>query len=342
MNLLRTLRWRLVGAMLAIFVLALGMAAGLGALERHQRATRAAVPGILDQEPYQDALALACFGLPALVLIWLVSSWSLRPLARASSQARAMGPRDIAARISRDGLPAEIVPLVDAVNGALDRMAEAFAAERRFTENAAHELRTPLAVLGLRLQRAKLSDAKPDWPAIEQDIARMNRLVAQMLDLARRENSARAEGAGSALPLVNLSRIAREAAAMIVPMAEAQGRAVAIDLPDALMVRGDADDLREALCNVLENAASHGRGTIGLQAGPIEPGGETRLIVSDEGPGLSTELETTAFERFRKGGQSEGTGLGLSIVREVVRNHGGKVAFLPGSPCRVEIRLPKK
>lgn len=338
MNLFSTLRWRLVGAMLAIFLLALAMSAMLGALEVPGRTWHAVIPGFLDQEPYQDALVLACFGLPALLLIWLVSSWSLRPLARASAEARAVGPRDISARISRDRLPAEIVPLVDAVNGALDRMAEAFAAQRRFTENAAHELRTPLAVLGLRLQRAKISDAKPDWPAIEQDIARMNRLVAQMLDLARKENSVRS---GGALPVVNLSRIAREAAAMIVPIAEAQGRAMAIDLPETLMVQGDADDLREASCSLLENAVAHGRGTIGLQGQASKAEAETRLIVSDEGPGLSPDLRATVFERFRKGAYSEGTGLGLSIVREVVRRHAGDVAFLQGSPCRVEIRLPK-
>jgi two-component system sensor histidine kinase QseC len=144
MSALRTLRGRLVGAMLAIFLFALAASALMDALH----APRAWVlPRLLNAEPYQDALVLACFSLPALFLIWLVSSWSLRPLARASREARAVGPLDPAARISRAGLPAEITPLVDAVNGALDRMADAFEAERRFTENAAHELRTPLCVL---------------------------------------------------------------------------------------------------------------------------------------------------------------------------------------------------
>ncbi len=80
----------------------------------------------------------------ALILIWLIASWSLRPLARALEEAGRIGPRHPDARLSRARLPAEILPLVDAVNGALDRMTSAFAAERRFTENAAHELRTPL------------------------------------------------------------------------------------------------------------------------------------------------------------------------------------------------------
>jgi two-component system sensor histidine kinase QseC len=336
MSPLRTLRGRLVAAMLAILLLALAMSIVLGARENPAPTVfgrqSPAAPELLDREPYQDGLVLACFSVPALLLIWLVSSWSLRPLARASEEARAAGPGAAAARISRNGLPAEIVPLVDAVNGALDRMAEAFAAERRFTENAAHELRTPLAVLGLRLQRARQSAAAPDWDAIERDMAQMNRLVAQLLDLARRENAGRA-GGGDVLPPVNLSRIAREATAMIVPIAEAQGRAVEIDVPDTLMVRGEANDLREAL----ENAALHGSGKIGLQA---RAGAEAHVIISDEGPGVPPGSEASVFERFNKGSRSEGTGLGLSIVREVIRNHGGQVAFAPGAPCRVEVRLP--
>jgi two-component system sensor histidine kinase QseC len=342
-NPLRTLRGRLVAAMLAILVLALAMSVMLGARETPVEKPALGVSGgtpvapeLLDREPYQDGLVLACFCVPALLLIWLVSSWSLRPVARASEEARAVGPRAPAARISRNGLPAEIVPLVDAVNGALDRMTEAFAAERRFTENAAHELRTPLAVLGLRLQRARQSAVPPDWEAIERDMAQMNRLVAQLLDLARKENAGRA-GDATVLPLVNLSRIAREATAMIIPIAEAQGRTVEIDVPDSLMVRGEANDLREALCNLLENAALHGSGKIGLQA---RAGAEALLLISDEGPGVPPGAEASVFERFNKGSRSEGTGLGLSIVREVIHGHGGQVAFVPGAPCRVEVKLP--
>jgi two-component system sensor histidine kinase QseC len=344
MNPLRTLRGRLVAAMLAILLLALAMSVMLGARETPVGKPGAVgsgsappvLPELLDREPYQDGLVLACFCVPALLLIWLVSSWSLRPLVRASEEARAVRPGAPAARISHNGLPAEIVPLVEAVNGALDRMAEAFAAERRFTENAAHELRTPLAVLGLRLQRARHAAAPPDWEAIERDMAQLNRLVAQLLDLARRENASRADGA-TVLPAVNLSRIAREALAMIVPIAEGQGRAVEIDVPETLMVCGDAHDLREALCNLLENAALHGRGTIGLRACA---GAEAHVIVSDEGPGVPPGTEASVFERFNKGSRSEGTGLGLSIVREVIRSHGGQVAFVSGAPCRVEVKLP--
>ena len=339
MNPLRTLRGRLAAAM--ALILLLGVAASV-LLDRLPSARGLAqhfpMLGLLDVEPYQDALVLACFSLPALILIWAVSSWSLRPLAQVSRQAQAVGPADPAARLSRTGLPAEITPLVDAVNGALDRMADAFAAERRFTENAAHELRTPLAVLGLRLQRAQQADhggaSGLDWPAIERDLAQMNRLVAQLLDLARKENAGR-DGAG--LQSMNLSRVGREAAAMLLPLIEAHGRTLTIDVPEALPLLGAADDVRDALCNLLENAALHGKGAITLRAAAIGAGAE--IIVTDEGAGVPPGLERAVFERFRKDSASHGSGLGLAIVREVARRHGGQVEFMQGAPCRVRMVL---
>jgi len=318
--------------MLLILVLFIGASAVINASHRP------GAPVAPENEPYQDALVLAGFTVPALILIWVVSSWSLRPLARASQEARAVGPLDPSARISRNGLPAEITPLVDAVNAALDRMANAVEAERRFTENAAHELRTPLAVLGLRLQRAQHGEqgAAPEWSAITQDLAHMNRLVSQLLELARKENASH-EG-GSALPVVNLSRIGREAAAMILPLAEAQGRALNIDLPETLNVHGDALDLRDAISNLLENAAVHGHGHITLR-GHATSGKSVTLEITDEGPGIPPGEEDAVFERFRKASASTGSGLGLAIVRTVARRHGGHVQFVPGGG-RVMLRLP--
>jgi two-component system sensor histidine kinase QseC len=328
---LRTLRGRLIASMLAILVIAVGLSTALDRMAGARAPTAS-------EEPYQDALVLALFTLPALLLVWFVSSWSLSPLARISQQARAVGPRNPAARLSPSGLPAEIVPLVDAVNGALDRMSEAFETERRFTENAAHELRTPLAILGLRLQRARHADDF-DWPAIDRDLAQLNRLVSQMLDLARKESAGRQYPAAQRSE-VNLARIAREACASILPLAEAQGRRISITLPDNLPVPGDADNLRDALRNLLENASIHGAGEITLQAHAENDC--VVLRISDEGPGLAPAVAHAAFERFTKSPRSPGTGLGLAIVREVVHAHGGTVGFVPGDSCCVEMRIPRK
>jgi signal transduction histidine kinase len=227
---------------------------------------------------------------------------------------------------------------VDAVNGALDRMTEAFETERRFTENAAHELRTPLAILTLRLQRARHAN-DCDWPAIDRDLAQLTRLVTQMLDLARKQSAVR-QSTASPLPEINLARLAREACGDILPLVEAQHRQISITLPENLPLQGDPDNLRDALRNLLENASIHGTGTITLES-QSEPT-QITLHITDEGPGLTPAESAAAFNRFTKSPHSPGTGLGLAIVREVIHAHHGTVAFVPGPTCHVEIRIPRK
>lgn len=321
-----SLRVRVAAAMAALFLLT----AGLGALMRHGTPPPAGV-----DEPYQDTLVLAGFTLPALILIWAVVGWSLRPLSRASEEAARIGPGHIDARLPRAGVPADILPLVDAVNGALDRMAGAFAAERRFTENAAHELRTPLAVLSLRLQRARDSGTPPDWPAIDADMAQLTRLVGQMMDLARKEHAGRAPP----LALADPARLAREAAAQILPLAEARGRALDLRACPVPGIAVAADDVRDALVNLLENAVLHGAGAITLTVS-AEDGG-VAFIVADTGAGPPAALRHALFDRFARHGAAPGSGLGLAIVREVARTHGGRVGFLPGPACRVSLWLPR-
>ena len=338
---LESLRGRLVASMLLVFSLGLGGALALRPLEEHRTAS-GRHGFVLLQEPYQDLSMLLPFSLAAVALIWLVSGWSLRHLASASREAAVVGAFNPGARISTRSLPGEVRPLVDAVNGALDRLAEAYAAEQRFVADAAHELRTPLAVLSLRLQRAKL-DGDLDWGAIERDLAQVNRLAGQLLDLARKEHAHQA-GAAAGWPVANLSRLAREAAAALIPLAEQAGRVLDVELPASLPVRGRVDDLRDMVRNLLDNALVHGRGTVRLvgQVGVVRDGRqEAWITVSDEGPGVPAGLGEAVFDRFRKADpESMGHGLGLAIVREVARGHGGSVEFLPGLGCQVRIALP--
>jgi len=323
-----SLRFRLVASMLAVFVVAVAAAAALDRID----IVGAVSP---DEEPYQDGLVLACFSLALLVLIWVVSHWSLRPLSRASAEAREAGPHNPGLRLTAERLPTEVLPLVDAVNGALDRMEAAYQAERRFTSDAAHELRTPLSVLSLRLQRARI-EGQMDWAAIDGDVRQMTHLVNRLLDLARKEQAGRER----APQQVNVSRVAREAAAMITPLAEQAGRGLVVDLPEALPVSGRADDLRDMILNLLDNALAHGKGTISLQG--RRQSGRCLLDVSDEGQGVPAAMAEAMFERFRKAQPaSPGTGLGLAIVREVAQSHGGDARFVPGPNCRVRIDLPK-
>jgi two-component system, OmpR family, sensor histidine kinase TctE len=295
---------------------------------------------LLDDD-YLQLAVIALFVIASLVAIRFISSWTLRPLARVSREAAAIGPANVSARLASDGLPSEIRPLVEAANAALERLARAYLSERRLTADAAHELRTPLAVLSLRLQKAKLGAAL-DWPTIEGDLARLSRLVGQLLDLARKENRARDDETGD-LTSLNLARMVREAAAAVLPLAERAGRQVEVDAPDVVPIRGHADDLRDLVTNLLDNALVHGRGAVRVNVrSDGNPGRESVLVeVSDQGPGVPDALRGELFDRFRKGEPaSPGAGLGLAIVRQVARSHGGEARFVRGPGCSVQVSLP--
>jgi signal transduction histidine kinase len=297
----------------------------------------------LFEEGSEQLTIIVPFALLGLALIWLISGWSLRPIARASREAAQVGPQRPDLRISARALPQEIQPLVEAVNGALDRLSRAYAAERRLTTDAAHELRTPLAVLNLRLQRARLT-GNTDWSAVERELAQMGRLVDQLLDLARKESLSRQMRAEEQ-PAINLSRVVREAAATVLPLMEARGRELGIEVPDSVSVRGNTDDLRDMVRNLLENALLHGRGKVtvrieGPEAGPRKEPTPVTLVVADEGTGVPAGQEEAVFQRFRRLDiETPGSGLGLAIVRHVARTHGGDAHFVPGT-SRVVVHLP--
>lgn len=275
------------------------------------------------------------FGLFCSIAIVWTSVWSLRPILRAAAD---LERSDRFGRLDVGRLPTEVRPFAESVNSALDRLQQAYESEKRFTASAAHQLRTPVTVLALRIQKARL-EGNPDWPALEQDVGHLTRIVSQLLDLARKESGHRTE----TLQLVNIARTTREAAATVLPLAEDLGRRLEVTAPDSVLVRGYAGHLSDMIRNLLENALLHGRGAVQAEvtvgAGSAVP--EAVLTVVDEGAGVPAELREAMFERFQKGdASSPGAGLGLAIVREVARAHGGDVSFLPTAQCRVEVRIP--
>lgn len=343
---LRSLRGRLIGSMTVLLCGGLALVSALHALEQdgHDpggRLGRVAGRFLIGDElpePWQDLAVLLPFSLVMLLLIGAVTAWSLRPLLRASQEAASAGPHDPAARIATANLPSEISPLVEAVNAALDRLTAAYETERRFTANAAHELRTPLATLSLRLQRTRHDGAPIQWEAVEADLVVMRRLIEGLLDLARKE------AAGRSGTTLNLSRIVREAAAGIEPLVQQAGRALLVELPDALWITGNADDLRDMVRNLAQNALVHGQGRIHIHLGQDAGAGlgeSAVLDVCDDGPGIASADREIVFERFRKGSPSvQGSGLGLAIVRAVASAHGGRVGFVDHPGCRLRVVLP--
>lgn len=293
------------------------------------------------EESIEPMLLLVPSGILALATIWLVGSWSLRPLERASREAADVGPGNPNARVSAEGLPAELLPLVGAVNGALDRLSRAYEAERRLTADAAHELRTPLAVLDLRLQRAQLT-GDVDWRVVRRDFEHLNRVVAQLLELARMESAAREHPRPAR---VNFARVVREAIAMVLPLADEAGREIDVDMDERapILLQGHAADLRNMVRNLLDNALFHGRGkiTVTLRSeAPQTDGAAIILRVQDEGAGVPEYLRETVFDRFRKGkASSAGSGLGLAIVRHVADRHGGFARVDPNAVNCIEVVL---
>lgn len=281
---------------------------------------------------FLPGLIFVAFAGVGLVAAWLVAAWSLRPLGLAAKEAALIGPDRPEARLSIAELPTEIRPMAEAVNQALDRVAAAYANEKRFTAEAAHALRTPLAVLDLRLQRAA-QGGHIEWPAVRGDLAELSRVVAGLLTLSRADRAGRMRTVAE----VNLSRLAREAAAAFSPRLEALGRAIEVTAPNVpILLQGEAGELREMVFALIDNALNHGAGTVALD---LKRQGEAIVLgVGDQGAGLPAAEWEAVFERFHKvDGTSPGAGLGLAIVRQIARNHGGDAHFVAAS--RVEVVL---
>lgn len=283
---------------------------------------------------YLELLVLvAPFAVAAPVAAYLAARWSLRPLERIEKDAQAFSPRNPQQRLHEDQAPLEVRGLVRAVNGALDRMAEAYDHERQFTANAAHALRTPLSVMSLRLQQA-IDGGQIDPAIYTQDLQRLRRVVDQLLTLGRIDS---VEFRPETLKL-DLSRIARRTAAELLPIAEAQGRTFELESDKPHLGVGDEETVSLIVRNLVENALSHGRGVIRITTGSSAE--HAWLSVADEGPGPTDDIRINAFSRFVRSSTSKGSGLGLAIARNAAREIGGDIVWEGRSTIRLALKHP--
>ena len=264
----------------------------------------------------------------ALGLWWLIAI-SLAPVQRLAREAGARGADRLEA-LPLDRLPGEMEPLVRAFNGLLARLESAFEAQRGFIADAAHELRTPLTAL--KLQIGLLQGAQPG-PELDEAVQRLKagvdragRVVEQLLALARAEPRA-----GAGLEEIDVAVVARQALADAQPQAQRRGVALELDAPVAVPISGDAQALRGALRNLMDNAANYGAKRAILQVRAF-PGGWS-ACVDDDGPGIPAAQRARVLERFQRAheGDVAGSGLGLAIARAVARQHGASLR-LTGSP----------
>jgi signal transduction histidine kinase len=257
--------------------------------------------------------------LAALAIGALTLRGGLRPLQTLAREAAHITPAESERRLPVAGLPRELGPLVRAINAALDRLDQGFRAQRDFTADAAHQLRTPLAILAAHLDT--LGD-QAIAASLREDVARMSRLVEQLLLVAELE----------ALTLkpderADLSALAVEVAEAVAPLALARRRSIAVAGAEAsVIVHGNHDALHQALRNLVENALNHtAEGTtVDIVVGTRPP----RLTVSDHGPGVAATDRQMLFKRFWRAdrGNGRGAGLGLAIVQRIVTAHGARVS----------------
>jgi signal transduction histidine kinase len=241
----------------------------------------------------------------------------LRPLVNASEMAKKINPTRTDVRLPPEEIPKEILPLVQAVNQALDRLEAGFRVQREFTADAAHELRTPLTILRSRIDTlADRGIAK----ALHQDIDGMARIVGQLLDIAELETFSI-----DPQEKADLRAICAEVAEFAAPLALAKGKNIALSGSDAsVWVNGNPEMLSRAIRNLVENAINYAPPGTTVEI-VVENSGMVRVL--DEGPGIKEDERELIFQRFwrRDRRRAGSAGLGLSIVQRIADTHAATV-----------------
>jgi len=243
---------------------------------------------------------------------------ALRPLLNASEMAKKINPNRTDVRLPPEEIPKEILPLVQAVNQALDRLEAGFRMQREFTADAAHELRTPLTILRSRVDT--LADRGVS-KALHQDIEGMARIISQLLDIAELESF-------SIDPheKADLRTICAEVAEFAAPLALAKGKNIALSGSDAsVWVNGNPEMLSRAIRNLVENAINYAPPATTVEI-VVEGSGMVRVL--DEGPGIKEEERALIFQRFwrRDRRRTGNAGLGLSIVQRIADTHAATIS----------------
>lgn len=257
--------------------------------------------------------------MPVLIGLMLLALQSLlRPLRETSEAAARITPRNLSARLSTDSAPTELVPLIDAFNQTLERLEQGFRVQQQFLGSAAHELKTPLALMRGQIEL----DGTADRETLLTDIDVMARQVHQLLHLAEAS-----EAYNYKFEPLNAVDVAVEVVGFLSRLADRHAVQLDLNLPERAVVwQGDKGALFTLLKNLLENAIQHSaRGdvvTLSLDA--------AGLSVRDEGHGISPAHRAHLFERFWRGPRPDplvpqGAGLGLSICQEIALAHGWRL-----------------
>ena len=293
--------------------------------------------------------ATAAIGATAAVLLatlaflaWIITSRATADLARLASELETVE----AGSLDRRLVPrrtTEVDRLSAVLNRLLARLEDALGHLRRFTADAAHELRTPIAALRARIEvtlaRARSADEYREGlvDALEQT-ERVGRLADDLLTLSA------VEGGTIGAELVRLDSVAREVAEFLDPVAQEQGRRFACAADEPVTVAGSAELLKRLLLNLVDNAFSHTAPSAAVRLSVRADPDTATIEVRDEGAGIPTADLPRVFDRFHRGRTSaRGAGLGLALCREIAAGHRGRIALgsTPGAGTTVTVTLPR-
>jgi signal transduction histidine kinase len=264
-----------------------------------------------------------------LVVIPLVVRGVLRGLRRAAARAEHIDIDERGVRLPVAGIPTEIEPLVRAVNDALDRLDAGYERHKRFLTDAAHELRTPVAILATRIATLP---ASPERARLIQDAARLSTLTDQLLDLQR---LGRQE---ERFERVDLVAAAEGVVADLAPIAFSAGYEMSFEAaPGPLVTAGDRMSIERAVTNLVQNAIEHGGNNGRITVSVAAP---AMIEVADEGRGVPpTERERIFQPFYRLRPRDRGAGLGLNLVAEIMRLHGGRIELATVEPDGARFRM---
>jgi two-component system sensor histidine kinase QseC len=255
------------------------------------------------------------------ILLWIAVARGLRPLVELTSEVERREPDNLAP-LDAGFAPREVAPLIEHLNRLFARIDASMQQERRFTADAAHELRTPVAGIKAQAQvaRAASNDAERTH-ALDNAILGCDRaahLIEQLLTLARMDTLG-----AEATQSCSLRALAAEVIALIAPTALNMGVRLELTEGEEGLVRGDPLLLRILLRNLIDNAVLHTAPGTTVKVSVTHQNGQTCLSVSDDGPGISDADLARITERFYRpaGTSASGSGLGLSIVKRIAGIH---------------------
>lgn len=279
------------------------------------------------------------------LLIWFAVGQGLRPLNKLALQLKRKKADDLS-EIHLASPPRELVPVLDTTNALLSRLNGAFAREKRFASDAAHELRTPLSVLKINLHNLALEvENTPNLKYLQQGVERMGHVVDQILML----NRTTPDQFHAEMQTQDLYRIAQDVIVSLYPEIEAKGQHIVLE-GEKTLIQGDEFSLSILIQNLVSNACKYTpeQGQIAVSLVKLDEA--VCLMVQDTGPGIPEEEYERVLERFyRVGGDRHssgqiGCGLGLAIAEHITQLHQGKLTFGPSelasSGLKVSFTLP--